>query len=239
MPELFVNYGFPPTMTPTITPTPTPTSVPVEVCYSSEPGEDIYVYRIDIDDSPYPSAGGWYTTIGAEDSPLIHVTSPPAPQGWNQPDFVPDSSWQLGLTVESPFWRGGAPWNLPDSLTPIGLWDKNGEHEFANGTTHLLRHTLTLSPPGSGMKVSKVNLEMWSDNVTEWWWQGASVFYGEQGHIGKKVELDAPAQVAYDGGTYVLAIQNSNDRRWHTDDVNGNPHGTAWKLCVTWIITGY
>jgi hypothetical protein len=25
---------------------------------------------------------------------------------------------------------------------------------------------------------------------------------------------------------------------WHDDYENGNPHGTAWRLCVSWNVTG-
>jgi hypothetical protein len=151
---------------------------------------------------------------------------------------VPDSSWQLGAPVWSSFWLG-EPWELPGHLSPIGLWDELGEYEFKNGTTHLIRHTLTLSPPQAGMEVSRVDMEMWSDNVTEWWWEGVPFFYGQQGYIREKVQLSVPRQVAPNGGTYVLGIQNSNDRMWHTDGENGNPHGTAWRLCVTWVAAGH
>ena len=234
LPQLFVNYGISiPTATPTITATPTP----VEVCYTSAPGESVPVYRIDASASPFPSSSGWYTTIGADDSPLIRMTSPPAPPGWNQPGFVPDSSWQPSSEVSVSYWAN-PPWGpLPEDSKVIGLWDENDDQEFLNGTTHLLRHTFTLSPPEAGMQLTGAALEMWSDNKTEWWWQGASVSYDKQGYIGQ-VEL-SPGYVEPDGGTYVLAIQNSNDYKWHDNEENGNPHGTAWRLCVTWNVAGY
>ena len=208
----------------------------MEVCYTSAPGESVYVYRINADASPYPSSWGWYTTTSASDSQLIHVTSPPAPLGWNQPDFAPDSSWQPSSEVWSQYWAVPLWAPLPVGSTPIGLQDENGDQEAVNGTTHLLRHTFTLSPPEAGMQVTGAVLEMWSDNKTEWWWQGASVSYNGQGRIGK-IDL-FPAHVELYGGTYVLAIQNSNDRMWYDDEENGNPHGTAWRLCVSWNVTG-
>jgi len=73
---------------------------------------------------------------------------------------------------------------------------------------------------------------MWSDNKTEWWWQGDSISYDKQGYIGWLDLL--PGRVQSDGGTYVLAIQNSND--YVSRDYN--PQGTACRLCVTWTFRG-
>jgi hypothetical protein len=86
------------------------------------------------------------------------------------------------------------------------------------------------------MRVVGATLEMWSDNKTEWWWEGTSVTYDKQGYIGL-VNL-FPAHVGPDGGTYVLAIQNSNDYVCPYNDRNCNPHGTACSLCVSWTPTG-
>jgi uncharacterized protein (UPF0305 family) len=86
------------------------------------------------------------------------------------------------------------------------------------------------------MQVTEATLEMWSDNKTEWWWQGTSVMYDKQGYIGL-VHL-FPTYVHPDGGTYVLAIQNSNDYVCPYDNSNCNPHGTACRLCVSWTPTG-
>ena len=214
-----------PTPTATATQTPTPTLTPVVTCYCCSPGDSIY--RIDA------SLFSGYTTLSAEDSPLIRVTSPPAPVGWNQPDFVPDSSWQPSSEVGSPFWTA-PPWApLPGNCKAIGLLDGNGDQEALNGTTHLHRRTLTLSPPGACMRVTGAVLEMWSDNKTEWWWQGTSISYNGQGGIGQ-IEL-FPAHVEPYGGTYILAIQNSNDYMC-PDDSNCNPHGTAWRLCISWNV---
>jgi len=226
LPEIFKNYGIP-TVTPTITLTPTPTSTPVKVCYCCSPGN--IIYRVDA------SSFSGYTTTSAADSPLIHVTSPPAPVGWNQPDFVPDGSWQTSREVSLSYWSD-PPWRpLPGECKVIGLWDANEDFEFLNGMTHLHRHTFTLSPPGGGMQVTEVELQMWSDNKTEWWWQGASVSYDKQGDAG---EVDLSGHVAPSGGTYVLAIQNSNDYMCPDDDSNCNPQGTACRLCVSWNVLG-
>ena len=82
------------------------------------------------------------------------------------------------------------------------------------------------------MRVTQATLEMWSDNKTEWWWQGASISYDKQGYIGLLNLL--PGHVGPDGGTYVLAIQNSNDYV----SFDYNPQGTACNLCVTWSFLG-
>ncbi len=216
-----------PTNTPTVTPTPTSTPMPVVNCYVSAPGDS--VYRID------PSLFSTYTTIDAAESPLIRVTSPPAPLGWNQPDFVPDSSWQPSSEVWSPWWSAPNWSPLPEGSKALGLLDENDEQEFVNGTTYLYRRTLTLSSVGGCRQVTGAVLEMWSDNKTEWWWQGASVSYGKQGPAGA-IDL-FPAYVSPTGGTYVLAIQNSNDYMCPDDDSNCNPHGTAWRLCVSWNVS--
>jgi len=81
------------------------------------------------------------------------------------------------------------------------------------------------------MQVAQAILEMWSDNKTEWWWEGASVSYDREGYIGQ-VNL-SPIHIGPHGGLYVLAIQNSNDRASHH-----NPQGTACRLCVTWVVPG-
>jgi hypothetical protein len=82
------------------------------------------------------------------------------------------------------------------------------------------------------MRVRQATLEMWSDNKTEWWWQGDSISYDQQGYIGL-VDL-FPNHIDPYGGTYVLAIQNSND--YVSQDYN--PQGTACHLCVTWSFSG-
>ena len=194
---------------------------PMVECYCCSPGDSIY--RIG------EASFYGYTTQSASDSPLVRVTSPPAPLGWNQPDFVPGSSWQPAAEVwwaglwDDPYWEP-----LPGDCRPIGLQDKYGNQEARGGVTHLYRRTFTLSPPYPGMQVTQAALEMWSDNKTEWWWQGTSVSYDQQSYIG---QLDLfPTHVGPNGGTYVLAIQNSNDRASR----EYNPQGTACRLCVTW-----
>jgi hypothetical protein len=84
------------------------------------------------------------------------------------------------------------------------------------------------------MQVTGAVLEMWSDNKTEWWWQGISVLSNRQGYIGE-INL-FPAHVEPYGGTYVLAIQNSNDYMCGNDDKDCNPHGTACRVCVSWNV---
>jgi hypothetical protein len=219
-----------PTATPTQLPTPTPratvtpTPTPVVECYCCSPGDS--VYRID------GSVFYGYQTDSASDSPLIRVTSPPAPLGWNQPDFEPDSSWQLGSEVWWDAWDAPNWTPLPGDCRPIGLEDEDGNPEARGGTTHLYRRSFRLSPPQPDMQVTQAVLEMWSDNKTEWWWQGASVSYDKEGYIGL-VDL-FPDHVEPYGGTYVLAIQNSND---HVS-LDYDPQGTACNLCVTWTFSG-
>jgi len=217
----------PPTATPTPTPTPTviatatPAPTPVVECYCCSPGDSIY----QIDASSFYG----YQTGSASDSSLIRVTAPPAPWGWNQPDLVPDGSWQPGSEVWWDFWTAPSWTPLPGDCRPIGVLNQQGDQEAWDGTTQLYRHTFALSPPEVGMQITRAVLEMWSDNKTEWWWQGTSVSYDKQGYIG---QLDLlPAHVESNGGTYALAIQNSND---YVCSPNCNPQGTACRLCVTW-----
>jgi len=122
---------------------------------------------------------------------------------------------------------------LPSDCRPIGLRDEEGKKEAWSGVTHLHRRTFTLSPPEAGMRVTQAILEMWSDNKSEWWWEGASISYDGQGYIG---QMDLfPTYVGLHGGSYVLAVQNSND---YVCSPNCNPHGTACRLCVTWTFPG-
>ena len=79
------------------------------------------------------------------------------------------------------------------------------------------------------MQVTQAILEMWSDNKTEWWGGGTPVSYNQEGYIGQ-VDL-FPRSIGPDGGIYVLAIQNSNDRVCSNCC---NPQGTACYLRVTW-----
>ncbi len=201
------------------------TLMPVEECYCCSSGDSIY--RVDA------SAFSGYATTSADDSSLIRVTSPPAPLGWNQPDFMPDSSWQPGSEVWWDEWATPNWSPLPADCRPIGLPDENGNPEAWDGTTHLYRRTFRLSPPHVGMQMTQAVLEMWSDNKTEWWWQGTSISYDREGYPGPLDLL--PSHISPNGGTYVLAIQNSND---YVCSPNCNPQGTACRLCVTWSFTG-
>jgi hypothetical protein len=85
------------------------------------------------------------------------------------------------------------------------------------------------------MQVTEAVLKMWSDNKTEWWWQGISVSHGKQGSP-DAIDL-FPGHIAPYGGIYTLAMQNSNDKMCPDDTKNCNPHGTACQLCVSWIPT--
>jgi len=76
---------------------------------------------------------------------------------------------------------------------------------------------------------------MWSDNKTEWWWEGVSISYGKQGSP-DAIDL-FPGHIAPYGGIYTVAMQNSNDKMCPDDTKNCNPHGTACQLCVSWIPT--
>ncbi len=206
----------------------------LEVTYCC--GEGLIYQLHDPDFIPYLSKGS------ASKHSLIPVTSPPAPEGWNQPDFVPDNSWQPGITVwwedwVTPTWcplASGCDATvgiLPDSCSAIGILDKYGNPEACDGTTHLYRNAFTISPPESCMRVKRAVLDMWSDNKTGWWWQGSSISYGMQGPT-EQIQL-FPDYIGPHGGTYVLAIQNSNDYV----SPNSNPHGTACRLRITWAFT--
>ncbi len=215
------------TPTPSVTPTSTPT--PIVKCYCCSPGED-RLLRIDVSDFY------GYTTTDADESPLIRITSPPAPVGWNQPGFVPDPvAWRNGSEVWSSYWFNPNWLPLPGTCRPIGLRDENGKYEAVNGTTHLYRRTVNLTPPGPCMQVTEAVLKMWSDNKTEWWWEGVSISYGKQGSP-DAIDL-FPGHIAPYGGIYTVAMQNSNDKMCPDDTKNCNPHGTACQLCVSWIPT--
>ena len=208
-----------PSATATSTPMPTMTLVPVELCYDSVPTEAL-MYRIAAADFRA------YISDDASESALISVTSPPAPVGWSQPAFVPDSSWRSGMQV---WWDGwGVPaWQTFPGALIIGLADAQGRQEGLDGTTHLIRYTFQLDPPQPGMRIISATLLMWSDNKAAWWWQGTLVANDQQGNY--RHDGLFPGHIAADGGTYVLAIQNSNDYM-HVE----NPQGTAFRLCVTW-----
>ena len=215
------------TPTPTVTPTSTPT--PIVKCYCCSPGED-RLYRV------YLASFYGYTTRAAEDSSLIPITSPPAPLGWNEPGFEPDPiTWRNGSEVWWHWWSNPNWLPLPGNCRPIGVRVENGQQEGLNGTTHLYRRIVRVYPPEPCMQVTKAVLTMWSDNKTAWWWQGALVSYGREGHP-DPIEL-FPGHIEPYGGIYYLAMQNSNDRMCPDDTKDCNPHGTACQLCVSWIPT--
>jgi hypothetical protein len=156
---------------------------------------------------------------------LIHIPSPPAPAGWNQPGFQPDSAWQPADQVYWGAWDASEWHHFPAGSQILG-YAINGQPEGINGTTHLIRHLFRFDPPHPGWRIVQVTLEMWSDNKTAWWWNGTLVRDDTQGYIGK---INITQYVSQAGGTYLLAVQNSNDF-FNVE----NPQGTAYTVCVTW-----
>jgi len=150
---------------------------------------------------------------------------------WNQAGFAPDAAWQAGREVWWDAWLAPGWRQLPGPCRPVGL-SVGGLPEGLDGATHLYRHTFVLAPPEEDGRVTSAVLEMWSDNKTEWWWQGRPVHTGEEGYQGW-VEL-FPGHVTSSGGTYVLAVQNSNDA---VCPGNCNAQGTACRLRVTWSVS--
>ncbi len=209
------------TLTSTPTPTPTITPMPTEQCYSSAP-DGALIYRISAADFY-----GYYTD-SASTSDLIAVTSPPAPAGWNEPGFVPDDTWRSGIEVWWDAWAAAGWWIYPDASI-VGLADEHGVQEGLDGTTHLIRHTFQVDAPHPDLRITHAILQMWSDNKTAWWWEGELIVDSHEGS-GGQVDLFPGHHLAAEGGTYVLAIQNSNDLMY-----GENPQGTAFRLCVTWV----
>ena len=194
--------------------------MPVQQCYCCSPGDSIY--RID------ESSFYGYTTKSASDSWLIRVSSPPAPWGWNQLYVDPTSYWQSAVEVWWDYWDVPNWDSMPSECRPIGLLGVDGQQEALQGITHLYRRKFMLSSPIPGMQVTRAALDMWSDNKTEWWWGGTPISYNREGYMGQLNLF--PDLIRPDGGVYVLAIQNSNDRVSR----DNNPQGTACRLCVTW-----
>lgn len=208
-----------PTATPTRTATPTATPAPITQCWVS-PGEE-RVYRVAL------AAFVPYDTESASDSSLHHITAPPAPVGWNLPTFQGADDWESPLPVWWPSWSSGIWAQRPEGASPIGVDDGAGQQLGEPGLTLLYHHSFTLTPPVSGWVVTRAQLETWSDNKAEWWWQGQSVAYDRQGYGG--VTALFPGLVQPQGGEYTLAVQNSNDLQ-----AGDNPQGLAYRLCVTW-----
>jgi 5-hydroxyisourate hydrolase-like protein (transthyretin family) len=210
-----------PTNTPTNTLTPTPSVTPQvqQVCIASRPGIDL-IYRVD------PSEFRGYDGDVASVSTLQLIPSPPAPNGWNLPGFVPGAGWKAADSVWWDAWLAFFSVQPPENSL-IGWRRSDGRQEGLDGVTHLMRSTIQLTPPVPGMHVTSVVLEGWSDNKTAWWWDGELVMSQREGFNGA-VEL-YPAHVRPEGGTYLLAIQNSNDYQRIE-----NPQGTSFRVCVTW-----
>jgi hypothetical protein len=218
--QVTVLLCYPPVAAPTETPRPLPTRQPGEVCYDSVPGNQM-VYRITRDDFY------GYTTDNAGDSALVGVTSPPAPAGWTLPGFVPDNAWVRGRHVWWEEWLDPR-WKTFEGAQIVGLNDAGGRAEGVDGITHLIRHTFQLDPPQPNMRITSAILEQWSDNKTAWWWQGELMVDELEGN--DRQDQMYPLYIDDEGGTYSLAIQNSNDRQYAE-----NPQGTAYRLCVIWV----
>lgn len=200
--------------------TPAPTRFIGELrCYDSLP-EEVLIHRIAAADFY------GYTSDNADDSALLGVTSPPAPAGWNQPSFVPDSSWQAGMPVWWDQWSV-PKWEPFSGASIVGLPDAQGLQESLDGTTHLIRRTFQLDAPQPGMRITSAMLQLWSDNKSDWWWQGVLVADDQESN--NRQDEMFPGHIAAEGGTYLLAVQNSNDTQYMD-----NPQGTAFRLCATW-----
>ena len=212
-----------PTQPPVPTPFPTPTDQEFVEVFVSSYGD--LIYRIEpIDFAPYAGAS-------ASEHPLLRVTSPPAPQGWQGPGFRPDASWQVGEAVSWSEWTMPEWQPIPAGAQTIGLRKAEGRAEGKNGVTHLYRHEFELLAPEPGMEIRRAVLELWSDNKAAWWWQGEQVAGGAEGWQGE-LEL-YPLHMGPAGGRYVLAAQNSNDFACPLSDTC-NPQGTAFRLTITW-----
>ena len=126
------------------------------------------------------------------------------------PDFVPDETWRPAVRVYSNIWIIDPRWA---AFARIGGWTlglkMGGRDVFENGATHLVRKEFVLEPPAPCMRISSAKLDLWSDNKSEWFWQGQSVLYDQEAIQGP-IWL-YPDLVDADGGTYLLAAQTSND----------------------------
>ncbi len=163
-------------------------------------------------------------------SPLGPVPSPPAPQAWNQPGPNPTGSWRSAYAFWWPQWKASNWGPLPAGADVIGWSSLKAGPEALDGATYLYRQTLNVSPPIPGMVVRSARLTMWSDNKSEWFWEGRSIAADRQGSVGF-VEL-LPDGIDPLGGQYLLAVQCSND----TSCYGGiNPQGIAWSLRVEWV----
>jgi hypothetical protein len=166
---------------------------------------------------------------------LIVAPEPPAPRGWNQPGFAPDGSWrQARLLPIEPVWVTffrPRPENPPLPTGRIIGIRSEGRTEAVDGMTHLIRQTITLTPPGAYYRLASAQLVMWSDNKSAWWWEGRRLPVQGEGYVGS-IEL-MPHLVGQQGGRYLLAVQTSNDYQ----SVGGNPHGTAYVVRATWVST--
>lgn len=202
---------------------------PLIVTYCGTP--DMQVYEIAASAfRPYPSG---CESASPPDCSLIPVTIPPAPAGWNQKSFSPDSSWKPAQAIWFNEWFD-PKWRLPEwdgartLCGPIGLLDAFGNPKGMDGATYLFRREIVLAQPLAGMTVTSAKLYMWSDNRSAWYWDGAWVAGDREGYVGE-IDLRELGLVNALGGDYVLAVQASNDYTYGL-----NPHGIAYLLRVTW-----
>jgi hypothetical protein len=151
--------------------------------------------------------------------------------GWYQRGDVDDNVWQRGSTVwwpewEQAIWRPGKV----DCGEPVGLRDAAGNPLGKSDQIYLCRYEFDLQPPQPGMEVRRATLQMWSDNQSQWWFDGDPLCSGEQGHL---ADVALPALTGTSGGKHLIAARVDND---HTclDNDYCNPHGLIFELIVVW-----
>ncbi len=170
--------------------------------------EDVHIYRLD----------------GSNPGELI-------PPQWNDPDFTPDSVWQRGSNVWWSAWDQ-ADWR-PRNVgcgDPVGLRDPAGNPLGGSDQVYLCRYEFDLRPPEVGMEVRRATLQMWSDNQSQWWFDGRLLYSDQQG---QPTDVALPGLTGTSGGKHLVAARVDND---HTclDDDYCNPHGLIFELTVVW-----
>ena len=123
---------------------------------------------------------------------------------------------------------------MPVGSSVIGLLTADGEPEGRSGTTHLYRRWFDLEAPAPGTYIVSATLEMWSDNRSEWWWQGKPLRGDVQNRQNRRTYVFGEGEISSEGGRYLLAIQNGNDYVCTAPPDTCNAHGTAFCLRVEW-----